>query len=354
MKRKYFIKRCSGSRRKIGYELGRFYSQAGLAWFRPAGGIDHIGKKQIDYAQKQVELVEKYHPALLDEIRGLSEGLGISYEQGLAIVLTSGMGREMGCTTFSLKGDDGDIYVGRNFAFASEISANSIYLGRFTSPIDGYATFGGTEALLGYTDGVNQHGLAVSMAMVPLDSCDQTLLPTAPPQGILFSVAIRTALETCRTTADAVDFLTEIPHIESFNFLVADRSGEMAIVEASPWKCNVRKEKKIAVATNFFSSPNMKELQETRWPLAMRQARYAFNGMRRRAVENALRLVHESKGRIERDSIFAMLRMVAFDSTQGEGTHTFWSECFDLTTGEIWWCAGSPVKGEFKMIGSLR
>lgn len=354
---RYFIKRFSGTRTEIGFALGRFYSDHGLAWFRPASDPHQMDREQIAYALRQLELVDKYDPGLVEELGELAKGLGISFEQAAAVTLTSGMrGSGLGCTAFVAESKSGDIYLARNLDF-NLTGSRTVYLARFTSPTDGFATFGGTEALLGYTEGINEHGVAIAMALVPMGNYDwKTWLPKEPPgKGLLFSVAIRIALETCRSARSAAEFLSSIPHLEPFNFLIADPSGDVFVVEAAPWGCELRggnAESKMII-TNIFSSPSMKE--QGGWMDEMSaRLQNSDSRMRERAVRTGLKLAESSASGLDEAMIFALLRMVASNYKQGDFIHTIWSACFNLTKGTIWWCQGTPLRDEFKPLGTVK
>lgn len=77
--------------------------------------------------------------------------------------------------------------------------------------------------------------------------------------GISFPIAIRYILDKCATVKEGVKFLTEIPHFSTISYLLADLSGEMAVVEASPQRTMVRmpEEKGFIVSTNHFVHPKM-------------------------------------------------------------------------------------------------
>ena len=355
--KKYFVERFSGSRKKIGRALGRFYAEHGLAWFRPCSDPSKISKDQIDYALPQLGLVERFDPGLAEELHGLAEGLGISFERAAAVVLTSGMTKPNsgpGCTAFVIRSNSGDIYLSRNLDFTP--SDERVHLARFTHPPDALATFGGTEALLGSTEGINERGVAIAMAIVAMEEYDwQTALPKKPPkEGLLFSIAIRIALETCESARSAAEFLSSIPHLETFNFLVADPSGEVFVVEAAPRGCEVRRgtsgEKMII--TNIFSAPFAE--QRARWADEMQaRAQKTLSGLRERALKRAWELAESFPGGLDEEAILALLRMVAFDYAEGDVTHTVWSVCFNMTRGAILWCPGTPRAHGFEHLGRI-
>lgn len=358
MQEKYFIERFSGTREEIGRALGRFYQEHGLAWFRPAADPGELSEKQLSYALRQLELVKEYNSGLVEELRGLADGLGIPFERAAAISLASGMrGPTPGCTAFVARTGNGDIYLARNFDF--RVDERTVYLARVTSPLDAYRTFGGTEALLGYTEGINEHGVAIAMAGVPMGDYDwEFLLPNKPPErGMLFSLAIRTALERCDSAQAAAEFLSSIPHLEPFNFLIADPFGEVFVVEAAPWRCEVHSGTPEGgmIITNMFSTPSMEEGHgEWKWTdEAQARLQRTLNGLRERAIKQCLELAKGAPGGLDERKIFDILRMAAFDYWQGDPTHTIWSASFNLTKKAIWWCRGTPRRHRFEQLGRL-
>ena len=58
--------------------------------------------------------------------------------------------------------------------------------------------------------------------------------------GINFWIAIRYILDRCATVKEGVRFLTEIPHHFTITYLLADVSGEMAVVEAGLQRTEIR------------------------------------------------------------------------------------------------------------------
>jgi len=371
----YYTRMFSGTRYEIGMALGEFYRQNGWAWYRPVDE-NELGSEQVEYAEKQAELLAARNPGFLEEVAGLAEGMGVDQGKVLSITVANGLplrprpseysaetgetagGRagpaQPGCSSFAWRapGADGGVYVGRNLDFPL---ADRTYLARFTRPEDGYATFGCTESLLGYLDGVNEHGLAVTMGIIPLGEYTQdSFLPVDPPgQGWLFSNAIRTVLETCRTTREAVALLTGVPHLEGFSFLVADTLGDFAVVEASPQGCDVRWGEGGAMAcTNFFVSSEMMSLQQKHSEHWLNAVLYGLS-VQKFMVE-ARDLILESGGELGVEACEQLLRTLSRDATtggqMGDTSHTCYSEVFELTSGRIHLCEGTPTRGDYRLL----
>lgn len=351
----WHFKSFRGTRQEIGHGLGCFYAEHGLACYRLGDDPRDRNPKQLSYAVSQIEIAEAYAPGIVEELRALAEELGLDFEQAAAMALTSGMyRRNMGCTAFVVRDRRGHVWLARNMDFNLP-RGHATFLARFTSPTDAYATFGGTEALLGYTEGINEHGVAIAMALVPCMEYDwETSLPKEPPEkGLLFSIAIRIALETCRCASSAADFLSSIPHLEAFNYLIADPSGRVFVVEASPWGCYTLKatvEDKVII-TNVFSRLSLDK--QGMWTEEEFRSQKTLSGLRERAIRTAWELIDCSQQGLDETTIFSLLSMVAFDFEAGDATHTIGSASFNTNEAAIWWCEGSPRRHRFEPIGTV-
>lgn len=118
-------------------------------------------------------------------------------------------------------------------------------------PTSGYTFVGQGDALIGKEDGVNEHGLAVGMTFVAAKQ-------TKP--GFNFLFIVRYLLEKSKNVSEAIRLLHNLPICTSQNIILADRQGEMAIVECCSEAIAVRTPKEgeqFLVATNQFIEPAM-------------------------------------------------------------------------------------------------
>lgn len=192
--------------------------------------------------------VAEHAPELLDELQGIAD-IG-DWNTELIQAMPLALGYEAGCSVVAVSGEhtvDGNPLFGRNYDFFRSFGDFSeLYR---TYPTDHLASIGCSDHWVGRHDGINEAGLAVGHTFVP---------HYGHQPGIMFALATRVVLDTCRTVADAVACLEDIPHARNTNFLVADAAGDIAIIEASPKEVTItRPTNGFGAITNHFQSDAM-------------------------------------------------------------------------------------------------
>jgi predicted choloylglycine hydrolase len=184
-----------------------------------------------------------YAPALWEEIGGIAEGLNIPMEQ--AVVYFGNDGLRMptgGCSAVM----SGGVY-GRNYDFRPRG-----YEGRFAlvQARGSYASIGSSHQLTGRLDGMNEHGLTIGLHLVKVR-------PRSP--GLTSTLLVRRVLDSCATTAEAIDLLRRLPHAMQYNYSLLDAGGVAAVVEAGAGAVAVRGGDWLA-CTNHFQSLQLRRL----------------------------------------------------------------------------------------------
>lgn len=176
----------------------------------------------------------QFAPGIWDELQGLQESLKLPIEEVI---------RDFGGYRIDAMPSGCSIVAGNDFLVRNYDFHPQTYEGRFLlfQPDDqGYAFVGPSSRIIGRMDGMNEKGLAMGYNFTHRKQ---------PGDGFVCYMIGRILLETCSTVQEAVELLKEIPHRGSFSYVVQDRNGESAIVEASPRAVNVRKD---AACTNHF------------------------------------------------------------------------------------------------------
>jgi predicted choloylglycine hydrolase len=109
----------------------------------------------------------------------------------------------------------------RNYDFDARRLEGVIY----ASELTGRRVLGMSDCLWGLVDGVNDAGLAVSLAFGGRKV-------TAPGFGI--SLVVRYLLETCATTAEALEVLARLPVQAAYNLTLLDAAGAAATAQVGP------------------------------------------------------------------------------------------------------------------------
>jgi hypothetical protein len=171
----------------------------------------------------------------------------------------------------------------------------------------------------------------------------------------MINMAMRWILDTFRDTEDAVAFLEEVPISEGSIYLIADKSGVSARVEATPDKVfTTYAQDEFLIATNHFQSTEMQHLKNK---ITEANAHTTIT-----RLEGITRWYNTQKKPITIDSLKSILRdheHGVCDHQQGVSYNedgdreyediagTLWSWIATLGTNEVEVCAGSPCKNEY-------
>jgi len=230
------------------YAMGHFY---GSYLYRNGFRISrlprfNIGQKGIAESR---DIVKSIYPEILEEIRGFADGCKAPYDQVMGLVLGIGLS-ESGpkCSCFAVTSGSTTFFARNHDYFKA--------LKRFTESSlimpTGYNKFiGHSDVFIGREDGINEKGLGIGVTIVG---------GAVTKPGINLVLAVRCVLEKCDSVGASVQLLGGMQFSTSQNFVVADKSGNMAVVEASPAKVSVRypePNKSFIIATNNFRNPEM-------------------------------------------------------------------------------------------------
>ncbi|MHB8946834.1 MAG: C45 family autoproteolytic acyltransferase/hydrolase [Bacillota bacterium] len=251
-------------------DLGRF--EAGLildrdtprhrllreSWGSVEGGAARGGaaaSTRLREGEALLETLARVDPPLVDENRGLAEGLGLRPEAIASFWARRTPAPERaGCTLFAVSDPHHQrTLLGRNFDLRVEDIERRLLICRPTGggsssrapdpgAGSGGASIGGCGGLIGRLDGVNDRGLAAAAAEVFVDDAKAFWGPAGPPAGALdCGLVLRIILDRCATVDEAVALARDIPQWTAFNFLVADRTGAMAVIEYAGQQTQVRR-----------------------------------------------------------------------------------------------------------------
>lgn len=220
-------------------------------------------------ARRFLPAIEDFAPQYVDELTGTATGAGVTVDDILAInvrteVMNAARVRNAmallsapaECSAVATTSSAGRAVVGQNWDWAPFATDTVVVLQ--AEPDEGPAYVTVVEAGLLAKLGVNSDGLAVLTNAL---SCTED---RADP-GVPYHVLLRALLD-CGTTAEAVHRTGQATHAASANYLLADRSGAVADVEARPGSTQHRlhaDERGVLLHTNHFVAPDFDAVDYT-------------------------------------------------------------------------------------------
>jgi predicted choloylglycine hydrolase len=190
------------------YEVGRAQAQSFAV--TPKGRA-FLGRKAtrfpvwFDIGAEQ-KAFASFAPAVWEEIAGLADGLGIPMERAVLCFGNNGLRPPTGGCSAVMAGG---VY-GRNYDYKPRYYDAQFSL---VHAKGSYASIGASAIITGRLDGMNQHGLVVGLHLVRTS-------PRRP--GLSCVVIVRSVLDQCATTAEAVTLLRRIPHAMLYNYSLMD------------------------------------------------------------------------------------------------------------------------------------
>lgn len=198
--------------------------------FEQQAGLDRA--RVLAEAQRFIPAIEDFAPELLEEMRGIAAGAGRDLREIVAAnartELLYGVPAHPECTAVAVAppaSASGHVYVAQNWDWYAALAGTTVLwvLRRDDGP--DVLTF--AEAGLVGKIGVNSAGLGMAVNLLTSDADHPG--PAAPMHVIL-----RHVLNETRSVAEAIALLAATPRCTSCNHLLADRSGALADVEATP------------------------------------------------------------------------------------------------------------------------
>lgn len=331
--------RLKGSHYEMGVKRGKIFQRSQISF--PL----MLDEFQLDHGKKSEEILKKFFPEVCEEIRGVSDTIGMDYLQFVSWMLC------MGCCMYNLENNI-PVEVRGCSAFAYARSGRVIY-GRNNdlppylrdgSKSEIYAPEGGnrfnltTSSFINGEEGLNQHGLAVAMTFVMTD------LEKIRP-GFNSCFIVRYLLEKAEDTEQAVSLLRNLPIASNCNILLADKSGKMAVMECTPAVKKIREAEvfgngRIVCTVNSFISDEMKPYDDAHGNDYDSCKRYKTvidsfsSGYLKDDIETTKQLLKGEYG-----------FMCQYDDEPD--FETVWSSIFDLESLIIYRAEGDPRKKKF-------
>jgi len=322
----------AGSYYELGLEYGRIVSENKLNWWwtQPTAAKLALVKQ----CEREIAV---HAPGFLEEVRGIADACRSDYDLILSN-MTVTYSAQSACNVVAVAGAlcrNGRTIFARNHDFFDE---DQQWVTCFrTNPKNGLRSIAFGFADPGRYDGINEAGLAISSAAI--------YYRHKPQSGLRMNIVTRWILDTFSDTPSAVDYLKRIPHHEGISYLVADKLGCIARVEAAPEGVDVALAKDgMLAAINLFQSQQMARLEHT-------------PGKENIVYRHKKRIIawyDTRKGRIDLDAAKRLcsdheIGLCDHGENRSEPFGTIYSWVAELGTGKIHVAQGRPCKSGYEV-----
>ncbi len=244
----------------IGRQQGVIYSKNGMDLKRIK-----ISPKLF---QAQLDIYKKYYPELLEEFEGMTLGgnfdknkLIYNFICGEILWYTRKFNFKKACTIFGVKNNNG-VFIGRNYDWAP-ITEKIFEVYKIINPmrnsfvaitdmgIDSEAETKPKYLYYNADDAINDKGLFISLTFAYNNKWSY---------GLSCIHMTKLIAETCSTLNEALKVFEKVPLCCPKNFFIADKDGEMAVVEHTSKKFKIIYPKNnVLIKTNHYIDPELAE-----------------------------------------------------------------------------------------------
>ncbi|MEK7649297.1 MAG: C45 family peptidase [Patescibacteria group bacterium] len=327
---------------EIGQQQGRIYKTNGM-------NFDKVKIDPVLY-KNQLQVYEKHYPELLEEFRGMAKDGNFDEEKLIYDFITSEIfyyrnrfGLDKACTIFGYKAKN-NLFVGRNYDWLPETDKifevykivnpeRNSFIAITDMGIGSPSTAKPKYFFYNADDAINNKGLFIGLTFAYADQWSY---------GVSCIHMTKIIAETCETVKDAIKVFEKIPLCCPKNFFIADKNGDMAIVEHTAKKFKVIYPKdNILIQTNHYVDSELAK-EDT----VLKRVPYHNTFIR---YYETLQKINFERNKFKLDSAIKILGKPGSYTCQNfPGIKTIWTLALDMTNKKykIYWDISGKRKTE--------
>ncbi|MBS3146216.1 linear amide C-N hydrolase [Candidatus Woesearchaeota archaeon] len=248
------IKTFNGNFFELGKQQGQIYYRNGMVFNNAK--IDKV------LNQNQLRTYKRFYPELLEELEGMAQGGNFDKERliynsicGEILWFKRKLRLNKACTIFGVKNKNG-IFIGRNYDWIPK-AENFVEAYKFANPQRnsfiaisdmGIGSEAGAKpqfAFYNVDDAINDKGLFIGLTFAYNNKWTY---------GLSCIHMTKLIAETCSTTHEAIKVFKKVPLCCPKNFFIADKDGEMAVIEHTSKKFKVvYPNRDVLILTNHYT-----------------------------------------------------------------------------------------------------
>ncbi|MEM2974275.1 MAG: C45 family peptidase [Candidatus Micrarchaeia archaeon] len=308
--------------------------------------------RAVNRARKYLQGCEMAVPELLDELKGMADGSGRTFDEIFAvncieeIIFESDCRKPNSCTGFAVAPcctSDGHTYLAHNEDWLSRDKDNQYIL--YASPTGDPEFIALTYGAVLPATGVNSAGIAQSSnAQGHIDFNGE---------GVPCMFVARKVL-SARMINEAAEYATMENRATGTNHLIASSDGLIFNIETSATEHYIIKSRRYAVHSNHYLSPRMDKYTSDEDKDSLGRYSIAERLVSRRAKSSRLDLdgirsilSNHGHGSAANPELYALCQHWTKATSIYDENETISSVIIDLTTRIVWACRGNPCRSNF-------
>ncbi|GIN87388.1 choloylglycine hydrolase [Heyndrickxia sporothermodurans] len=306
------------------YEAGKHYAEI---LYKNGFQFPEVAEEKLKFGELCNPILTEFDLDIVKEIQGFADGCHSSYEEVSSFLLSIGVFEWAGqCSIFSAF-NGREMIIGRNYDMLFNLK--NITEAGLLSFKEKNIYVGHSDCFIGKVDGINQHGLFVGITSVPYDEVTP---------GLNFYFAVKHIMENCRNVEEGIQVLKRFPSSVANNYLLADPTGKMAVVEITPNSFHIRypSENFIHCTNHHISTPINKI-----WNWSKSKERFD-------ALENRLQEKLHEMNLSTAQSIMSDTKGHICLNLKEQNFGTLFSVVANLNTLEITRAEGQPNRAKYK------
>lgn len=187
--------------------------------------VEGFGAEKFREAKK---LFDQWCPGLTEEMKGFADALQVEEDQIFFYGMTYLLPR---CSHIALQPSmtaDHKPLIARNYEFSDNVEDFCLVKTKIQGK---YAHIGTSVLFFGRDDGINEHGLSVTMSSCGFPVGAMPYMREPKVKGLQFWAVIRALLENCKDVTEALEYMKDMPIAYNLNLLILDQTGSAALVE---------------------------------------------------------------------------------------------------------------------------
>ncbi len=285
----------------------------------------------LTFARACEAMVADLYPPILEKVEGMIEGGKLNERDFRAFFYARHLSPQVGCTNLAVLPQhtaSGSLTVGVNYDwYYYALEWREV---REIRPQGALPSLQATHHWAGSPDGINAAGLGVFLSVLPRE---EALGP-----GLGWHLVTDILLDTCSNVEEACGFVTSVPHLGAFNYLITDAGGQAVVAEALPGGTSIREpEGGFILATNHL--PGREVAEDELSPQDSRRLRRSLERYTR-----ATRVLGDLERPIEEADIRSLLADHETPICRGNHDPVEGDASFDNVFGTIWSLIARPAE----------